>query len=157
MSATGLEVFDRTLQLTNVWLDDIMREMGWTDRHKAYHALRVVLHTLRERLPPAETARLSAQLPMLIRGMFFEGWRPGHVPVAEYSRDEFLMHITDSFVFDMEADSRQIATAVLRVLARHISSGEAEKIRFLLPESCRELWPAPNESPLSPARSATAS
>ena len=141
MNATGLEVFDKTVQLTNVWLDDILREMGWTDRHKAWHALRAVLHTLRDRLPAPATARLSAQLPLMIRGMFFEGWRPGHVPVAEYSRDEFLMHITDSFLFDMEADSRQITMAVLRVLARHISAGEAEKIRHTLPEGCRELCP----------------
>ena len=142
MSATGLEVFDRTVQLTNIWLDDIMREMGWTDRQRAYHALRAVLHTLRDRLPVSETARLSAQLPMLIRGVFFEGWRPGTVPVPEFSRDEFLMHITDAFLFVMDADSQHIATAVLRVVARHISPGESEKIRHALPEGCRELWPA---------------
>ena len=154
MSATGLEVFDRTIQVTNIWLDDIMRETRWTDRQRAYHALRAVLHTLRDRLPVSESARLAAQLPMLVRGIFFEGWRPGHVPVAEYSRDEFLMHITDAFLFVMDADSREIATAVLRVLARHISPGEAEKIRAALPEGCRELWPASTErQPASPVTS----
>lgn len=141
MSATGLEVFDRTLQITNIWLDDIMRETGWNDRQRAYHALRAVLHTLRDRLPVVDAACLAAQFPMLIRGIFFEGWKPGQVPVDERSRDEFLMHVTDAFLFVVDADSRQIATAVLRVLTKHISAGEVEKARRCLPEQVRDLWP----------------
>jgi hypothetical protein len=39
MSATGLEVFDSTLQKTNIWLKELMEEMG-LDRRKAYQALR---------------------------------------------------------------------------------------------------------------------
>ena len=29
MSATGLDVFDKTLQSTNIWLGEIMEKMGW--------------------------------------------------------------------------------------------------------------------------------
>jgi uncharacterized protein (DUF2267 family) len=86
MSATGLDVFDRTLQATNIWLDDIMQELGWSDRHRAYHALRAVLHALRDRLPVDDAAHFAAQLPMLIRGLFYEGWRPAAVPVNERRR-----------------------------------------------------------------------
>jgi uncharacterized protein (DUF2267 family) len=141
MSATGLEVFDRTIQLTNIWLDDIMRELGWTDRQKAFHALRIVLQTLRDRLPVNDASHFAAQLPMLIRGLFFEGWHPAKTPVKERTRDEFLMHITDSFLFTIDADSRQIAAAVLKVVARHVSAGEVQKVGHLLPEEVRELWP----------------
>ena len=49
-AATGLEVFDRTLQATHVWLDEIMDELG-PDRQHALHVLRAVLHALRDRLP----------------------------------------------------------------------------------------------------------
>ena len=141
MSATGLEVFDRTIQTTNIWLDDLMRELGWPDRQQAFHALRVVLHTLRDRLPVNSAAHLAAQLPLMIRGLFYEGWKPTDKPAHERTRDEFLMHITDSFVFTIEADSRQIATAVFYVLSKHISAGEVEKIRHSLPEAVRSLWP----------------
>lgn len=141
MSATGLKAFDSTIQTTNIWLDEIMGEMGWEDRHKSYHALRAVLHALRDRLPVNETAHLAAQLPMLVRGFFYEGWQPAHTPVKERSQDEFLTHVTEAFLFDTEADSRKIARAVFRVLARHVTSGEVEKIKHALPGGIRELWP----------------
>jgi uncharacterized protein (DUF2267 family) len=48
MSATGLDVFDTTLQITNIWLDEIMAESG-PDRQVAWHALGAVLHTWRDR------------------------------------------------------------------------------------------------------------
>jgi uncharacterized protein (DUF2267 family) len=141
MSATGLEVFDRTLQATNIWLDDLMKEMGWADRQQAYHALRTVLHALRDRLPVNEAAHLSAQLPMLVRGIYFEGWHPAKTPVKERTQDEFLTHVTEAFLRDVEADSRQIASAVFRVIGRHVSAGEVDKIKHVLPEGIRALWP----------------
>jgi uncharacterized protein (DUF2267 family) len=140
MSATGLEVFDRTIQTSNIWLDELMKELPWMQRHQAFHALRVVLHTLRDHLPVNNVAHLSAQLPMLIRGLFFEGWQPAKTPVHERSRDEFLMHITDAFVLTIEADPRQIAAAVFRLLSAFLNEGEIEKVQHSLPAAVRELW-----------------
>lgn len=51
MSTNGLEVFDKTIQTTNIWLDEIMDEMG-PDRQLAWHTLGAVLRALRDRLPP---------------------------------------------------------------------------------------------------------
>jgi uncharacterized protein (DUF2267 family) len=141
MSATGLATFDSTLQTTNIWLDELMKELGWNDRHKAYHALRVVLHALRDRLPVNEAVQLGAQLPILIRGIYYEGWRPVGKPVKEHTRDEFLTHVTDAFLFDVHADSKAIATAVLRVLTYHVSSGEIDDVKHALPVSIRQLCP----------------
>jgi uncharacterized protein (DUF2267 family) len=136
-----LEVFDRTLQATNIWLDGIMQGLDWSDRHKAYHALRAVLHTLRDRLPVHDTAHFAAQLPMLVRGLYYEGWQPAKVPVKEHTRDEFLAHVTDAFALDVTADSKAIAKAVLRVIALHVTPGEREKVKGILPGPIRELWP----------------
>ncbi len=142
MSATGLKTFDSTIQSTNIWLDDIMRELGWGDRHRAYTALRVVLHTLRDRLTVDCAAHFGAQLPMLVRGFYYEGWRPAHKPVKAHSLDLFLMHITDAFLHDIEADSRQIAGAVFRTLSQHLTEGEITKVQQALPAQLREFWVA---------------
>ena len=141
MSTTGLEAFDRTLQTTNIWLDDLLKELRWDDRHRAYHALRAVLHALRDRLPINEAVHLGAQLPMLVRGFYYDGWHPANKPLKERSRDEFLVHVTDAFLFDVEADSEQIARAVFQVIARHVTVGEIDDVKHSLPAGIRELWP----------------
>jgi len=71
MSFTGLEVFDKTLQIAPVWLG----EMG-PDRQRAHHALRAVRHALRDRLPLHLAAHLGAQLPLLVRGIYYDSWHP---------------------------------------------------------------------------------
>src|SRR5207249_4578104 len=83
MTATGLDVFDATIQKTNSWLDDVMQVGGWPDRHTAYRALRATLHALRDRLIIDEVAQLGAQLPMLIRGLYYEGWDPSNKALKE--------------------------------------------------------------------------
>jgi uncharacterized protein (DUF2267 family) len=141
MTMTGLDSFDAAVNTANIWLHDVMEEMKWTDRHKAYYALRAVLHTLRDRLPVNEAVDLGAQLPMLIRGFYYEGWHPANKPLKERSRDEFLAHIGDAFLFDVEADAVAITKAVLRVLASRVTLGEIEDVRHVLPKHIRELWP----------------
>jgi uncharacterized protein (DUF2267 family) len=74
MSATALDVFETTVNKTNRWLNELMQIMGLKDRQKAYLALRAVLHALRDRLTLEQVAQLGAQLPMLIRGFYYEGW-----------------------------------------------------------------------------------
>lgn len=95
MSATGLEVFDRTLHKTHAWLKAIMEELGTEDRHKAYLALRAVLHALRDRLTVEEVAQLAAQLPMLVRGLYYEGWDPTGKPLKERHKEAFLAHVAE--------------------------------------------------------------
>lgn len=64
MSATCLDVFDRTIHLTNVWLDEIMTTLP-RDRQLAWHALGAVLRTVRDRVPLNLAVHLGAQLPLL--------------------------------------------------------------------------------------------
>jgi uncharacterized protein (DUF2267 family) len=140
MSATGLAVFDTTLQKTHVWLDDIMREMQWSDeRQRAYLALRSVLHALRDRLTMEEALDLGAQLPMLVRGFYYEGWKPLDTPRKERHKEEFLAHIKQAFRNDDRMDTEQITRAVFRVLAQRVNEGEIQDIRRILPAELREL------------------
>jgi len=146
MSATGLAVFDTTLHKTNDWLKDLMHELGWDDRHKAYLALRATLHALRDRLTVEEVAQLGAQLPMLIRGFYYEGWDPTGKPLRERHEEQFLMRISREFSDEARGNSyrslSEIARAVFTVLARRVTEGEIEDVKHILPAELRELWPA---------------
>lgn len=141
MSPTSLDVFDTTLQKTNGWLQDLMQGLGCPDRHAAYMALRATLHALRDRLSVEEVAHLGAQLPMLIRGFYFEGWDPTGKPMRLRHKEQFLGHIEQEFPGDTPIDVEQVARAVFTVMAQHVSQGEIENIKHVLPAELRELWP----------------
>jgi uncharacterized protein (DUF2267 family) len=141
MSMTGLDVFDRTIHKTNNWLNELMEVLSWLDRHKAYLALRVTLHTLRDRLTVEEVAQLGAQLPMLIRGFYYEGWDPTGKPLKERHKEEFLARIEEQFRGDDQADAKQVARAVFSVLSDRVTEGEIEDVKHVLPAELRELWP----------------
>ena len=136
MSATALEVFDRTIHKTNIWLKDLMEILGCTDRQGAYTSLRATLHALRDRLTIEETAQVAAQLPMLIRGLFR---RLGSVRVKERHRNEFLARI-ERELERYEAEPEVVARAVFLVLTNRISEGE---IKDVLPREIRDLWRSP--------------
>jgi uncharacterized protein (DUF2267 family) len=80
---------DITNKNTNLWLKQICDELGWTARNAALIALRAVLQPLSARLTLQETAQPVAQLPVLIRGWYYEGWHPEVQPV-KYNRADFL-------------------------------------------------------------------
>lgn len=140
-----LSVFESTLHKTHLWLNEIMQEIGTRDKHQAYLALRTVLHTLRDHLTPQEAAQLAAELPMLVRGLYYEGWVPARTPLKERDKDSFLNTIYDAFqtdvLFEPTIKPEKIVQAVLRVMSRHVSKGEMEDIKHLLPHQIRSLWP----------------
>jgi uncharacterized protein (DUF2267 family) len=141
MTATGLDVFDTTIQKTHSWLDDIMHVGGWPDRQSAYRALRATLHALRDRLIIDEVAQLGAQLPMLIRGLYYEGWDPSKKGLKERHPEQFLARIERELRDDGRFDPEWVARSVFEVLAMRVSQGEIEDVKHLLPERLRHLWP----------------
>jgi uncharacterized protein (DUF2267 family) len=141
MSITGLEVFDSTVHQTNVWLKAIMGRLGTEDRHRAYLALRMTLQALRDRLQPEMAVHLGAQLPMLVRGVYYEDWHMAGTPTRERHKEEFLAHIAAAFRRDPQVDAEQVARAVFAVLVEHIDPGQVSKVIAALPHELRELWP----------------
>ena len=141
MSATGLSVFDSTLQKTNSWLHDLMEVLRWQEKHKVYLALRATLHALRDRLTVEEVAHLGAQLPMLIRGFYYEGGNPTDKPLRERHKEEFLSRIEREFKDDGSTDPEVVARAVFVVLAHRVTKGEIEDVKHVLPAEMRDLWP----------------
>jgi uncharacterized protein (DUF2267 family) len=89
---------------------------------------------------------LAAQLPMLIRGFYYEGYHPAGKPVSDRSKADFLARVADECSAESRNDGR-VTRAVFQVLSSHIASGEADKIKNLLPKDIRELWnPTPTAS-----------
>ncbi len=139
MASTGLDVFDNTVQETNIILKEIENAFGWTDRREqSYSALRVILQALRDRLPVVEAVNFAAQLPMLVRGFYYEGWQVNNVPV-KMSKEEFINRIQSEFIYSIEASIDDLVRMVLLIVMEKIDQAEAEKIRNILPSDVAEL------------------
>ena len=143
MQFTGLDVLDSTIQRTNAWLKELMQELNWSDYRKSYLALRCVLHTVRDHLPVNDAVAFGEQLPMLIRGFYFDHWDPSGKPLPLRSRQDFLSAVSMLFSRDGEAawNSEAVSRAVFRLLDRKIIEGEIEDIQRLIPKAILDLWP----------------
>jgi uncharacterized protein (DUF2267 family) len=88
-----------------------------------------------------EAVQLGAQLPMLVRGFYYEGWTLKRKPRKERHKEDFLAHIKDAFKEDYTSRPESIARAVFKTLARHTSPGEIDDVKHILPKALHELWP----------------
>ena len=102
-----------------------------------------MLHAVRDRLSVEEFAQLGAQLPILVRGIYYEGWNPAHTPVQNRKREAFLSQVKSEFAHTRNpiVDPEQVVRAILRVLCKHVSQGEMNQIKGLLPHDLRRFWP----------------
>jgi uncharacterized protein (DUF2267 family) len=141
MSAVGLESLDHTVQLTHIWINDLDERLGWNNKPRAYRLLKAVLHALRDWLQISEAADLAAQLPGLLRGAYYEQWRPAATPLKKRSKADFIARVEEAFKTDPLARPSQAVMAVFELLSEKITAGEIDDVRRALPEELRNLWP----------------
>jgi CBS domain-containing protein len=138
-----LPVLDSTIQKTHEWLKEITDRLGFPNEKSAFAALRAVLHALRDRLPQQNAVELGAQLPMVIRGMYYEGWDFHKEPTRVRHQQEFFDLVADELKEHTELrDTRRITRIVFAVLGKHLDAGEKEKVLRTLPQDLRDLWVA---------------
>lgn len=143
MSTQGLEVIDHSVHITHEWINELAGRLDWTSKRSALRLFRMTLQQVRDHLMPDELAQFSAQLPLLIRGMLFEGWVPKRTPVKERSVVDFISAIEASLGDTAEYRGSQDIKYVFELLNARLSAGEIEDVRASLPSAIRDLWPAP--------------
>jgi uncharacterized protein (DUF2267 family) len=139
MTIVEPSIIERSVEKTHIWLNELAEQLGVEDRQYAYRALRAVLHALRDRLTVEVAAKLAAQLPTLIRGIYFEDWRPSRTPLPIHDVEAFLDHIVEEGQMAGETEASLAVTAVARVMREHISSGEIDAVAAVLPDKLKVL------------------
>lgn len=142
MSANGLEVFDKTLETTHIWLKEIMADLG-PDKQVAWKVLSTVLHKLRDRLSINLAAHLGAQLPLLVRGVYYDQFEPSKMPSECRSRDDFIEEVAEWLSDTRPVDPEAAIRTVFKVLSRHIPQGQVDHVKQALPKSVRQMWDEP--------------
>ena len=132
--------FDTAVRGTNDWIDNLKQQLGWHDRERIYVVLLATLHALRDCLARDEAIYLGAQLPALLRGLYYEGWHPGGHKAAG-SRSAFLERIHDGVHRDPGVDAEEVARAVLALIATRLPAAEVEDAKAATPKALHNLWP----------------
>lgn len=135
----GITTLDHTIQETNVWLKRIEEELRLDNRQQAYNALRAVLHALRDRVPPEVAVKLGAQLPLLVRGIYYEGWHPATTPTRERHVEDFAQHVVSQLPREFPVEAAAVARGVFEVLWETLDPGEFEKVMNHLPVELRAM------------------
>ncbi len=147
MATLGLDVLDRTVQEASTWLNGVADELGTESRQDAYHALRAVLFTTRDRIPADLAADFAAQLPALVRGIFYEGYRPAEQPKKHRTLEEWNAEVEGYLSSEPDPPEAEAATrAVFATVNKHVTQGSVKKTFQALPEDVRALWPGVSES-----------
>jgi uncharacterized protein (DUF2267 family) len=139
MHATGVSAVDHTVETSLEWVDEVCSELRDPDRAHGWVALRAVLQTVRDMVGADEAAKLAAQLPLLLRGLYYEGFDPHQVVEPTHDRRVFLEWI-QSQIGTPSVDAEDAVRAVLAVMGRRISGGGIHA-KERLPEHLKQLWP----------------
>lgn len=143
MTAQGLEVIDHSVHLTHEWINELAGRLDWSSKRSALRLMRVTLHRVRDHLLVDEMAQMSAQLPVMIRGFFFEGWVPKNTPIKERRGEDFVAFVGHQMGDTAEYRGRDDIKCVFDLLNARVSRGEVADIRASLPQDLRDIWPAP--------------
>jgi uncharacterized protein (DUF2267 family) len=138
---TKAAVLDTSLQRTHEWLHEVGRELGFDNERAAYAALRATLHAVRDRLPVELVAHLGAELPMLVRGIYYDGWHPSAAKLKAAHAEDFL----DAMRRELEGHDElqnvtKVARNVLHVIDQRVEPGQIDRILGALPEKVRRFW-----------------
>lgn len=140
MVRSGFSNIDKSTQKTKEWLHEVQDELGWEDENMVYIAFRAVIQTLRDRLPVEEAIELADELPMVMKGLYYEGYTPKHKPEKIKNRAEFFQRV------QQKSPRRPIQTeeatrAVFHLLENKLSGGgEIKQVKGNLPKDIQDFW-----------------
>lgn len=138
---TATDELNATVRISEEWIDDFVQRLGWRDRDRAYVALLAALHALRDCLQREEAIYLGAQLPTLLRGLYYEGWHPAAHP-ATRGRSAFLARVHDGVHRNPGIDAERVGRAMFALLAARLPPAEVEDAKAATPSDLHNLWPS---------------
>ena len=142
MADAMISAFESSLDKTNLILKDIEpptagRRTGATSRTRRCARCCTCCGT---GCRCNESAEFAQQLPVLVRGIYFDGWQPADVPI-KLNRDDFLYEVRQGFPYDAEGGPERVTQVVLDTLRRHVTQGEWQDVKASMPKDLATLMP----------------
>lgn len=134
---TKVTALDHAIDSAHTWINDVAREFDTEDREFAYRVLRAWLHTLRDRLTVEASAHFAAQLPDLIRGIFYQAWNPNAVP-DKYDAQAYTARFAREANIAPD-DVGKAAAATTAAALHHLPVAQIDKAFGQLPIEIRKI------------------
>lgn len=132
--------FQKQCKETLTWVQHVAERTAYPERKDwAFNALRSVLHAIRDRTTIEEAFHLAAQLPVLLRGYYFEGYRPSAKKI-KMNAGQFFIRIRKDLGPSNELSPEEAFSSVLKVLYEHVSIGEMEDVKRSMPNDIVNVW-----------------
>ena len=122
----------------NELVNHLASDLG-VPRDQAARILRAVLHALRNRITLDENFDLLSQLPMVLKAVYVDGWKPAKTVNQSSHLKDFLEEIRyadaqlAAYDFGNDAKAKSMVLGVFRVLAQFVSAGELNVVVAGLP------------------------
>ena len=138
--------FEKHLQEASGFFKNLATQLGTPD--DIDHAVRVlkgVFRALRRRIIPDDSLHIVSHLPLVLKGMYVDGWTINEPLSEAQTLDEFLFDIRNNTERKANADfasdelARKKITAVLNALKQFISNGEMRHVRDELPREIAQM------------------
>ena len=134
---TKVTALDHAIDAAHTWINDVAKEFDTEDREFAYRVLRAWLHTLRDRLTVEASAHFAAQLPDLIRGIFYQAWNPNAVP-DKYNAEAYAVRFAREANIALD-DVGKAAAAATAAALHHLPVAQMDKALGQLPTEIRDI------------------
>lgn len=138
--------FDQYAHTGKEFLKKVAFELGdEDDTSRASRLLRATLRALRDQSSPEESLQMISQLPMFIKALYVDGWRPGGAKNHARHLVGFVTRVEENGGFAGDSSlslTEQLADiqSVIRVMKEYVSEGEAADFVHSLPEELRVLF-----------------
>ncbi len=125
-----VSLFARTCNKAQIWINEMQKELKRLEGDAIYHLLKAVLQSLRDQMSIHEAAHFSAQLPLILRGSFFEGWNPYVTQQGAQSKDDFVASVKERLgpIGITTSELEPSILVALNVIKKHISAGEIKDL-----------------------------
>ena len=142
---TMFNAFDEPCLEANRFIEDLSLRLGTP--HDPQHAIRVltaVFRALRRKIIPDDSLHIISQLPLILKGLYVDGWEINEPLSEAKSFDGFLYDIrndpqTEDGDFDDDEEARKKITTVCKALKAFISYRVFIDVRDELPREIAEM------------------
>ncbi|MEX0646842.1 MAG: DUF2267 domain-containing protein [Balneolaceae bacterium] len=139
--------FEKYLHEAHDYFNHLAAELDHPNEKKRVVIIwRAVMHVIRDRIHIAESLDLISPLPMVLKGLYVEGWKYHESPLYDFetlaqmkTQVKALQNKYGEAEFDWSKPTEEIISITLKSLGRYVPETQLEHIKNMLPDDVKQV------------------